>query len=37
MQYQDNFNPTISDEDVFGQIVKEKEFIGYYNLAFCDT
>ncbi|OHE12181.1 MAG: glucose-6-phosphate isomerase [Sulfurimonas sp. RIFOXYD12_FULL_36_11] len=37
MQYQDNFNPTISDEDVFGQIVKEKEFIGYYSLAFCDT
>lgn len=37
MQYQDNFNPTISDEDVFGQIAKEKEFIGYYNLASCDT
>jgi len=37
MHYRDNFNPTISDEDVFGQIVKEKEFIGYYNLASLDT
>jgi len=37
MKYQHNFNPTISDEDVFGEIVKEKEFIGYYNLASADT
>lgn len=37
MKYQHNFNPTISDDDVFGEIVKEREFIGYYNLAFADT
>lgn len=37
MKYQHNFNPTISDEDVFGEIVKEKDFIGYYNLVFADT
>lgn len=37
MKYQHNFNPTISDEDVFGEIVKEKDFIGYYNLVFGDT
>lgn len=33
MQYQHNFNPSISDEDVFGQIEAEKEYIGYYNLV----
>ena len=32
MQYKDNFNPTISDEQIFNDIVKEKESIGYYNL-----
>jgi len=37
MKYQHNFNPTISDEDVFDEINKEKESIGYYNLAFADT
>jgi glucose-6-phosphate isomerase len=36
MKYQHNFNPTISDEDVFNEIVKEKEHIGYYNLVFQD-
>ncbi|MFA5234336.1 MAG: glucose-6-phosphate isomerase [Sulfurimonas sp.] len=37
MKYQHNFNPTISDEDVFGEIVREKEEIGYYNLVHQDT
>ena len=37
MQYKHNFNPTISDEDVFAEIIKEKEQIGYYNLPFQDT
>jgi glucose-6-phosphate isomerase len=37
MKYQHNFNPTFSDEDVFDEINKEKESIGYYNLAFADT
>lgn len=37
MKYQHNFNPTISDEDIFSEIVKEKESIGYYNLVFQDT
>ena len=37
MTYQHNFNPTISDEDVFKEIVKEKESIGYYNLVHQDT
>jgi len=37
MHYTHNFNPTISDEDIFHEIVKEKESIGYYNLPFQDT
>lgn len=37
MKYQDNFNPTISDADVFNEIIKEKENIGYYNLVHQDT
>jgi len=37
VQYKHNFNPTISDEDVFAEIIKEKEQIGYYNLPFQDT
>ncbi len=37
MLYQHNFNPTISDEDIFAEILKEKEEIGYYNLPFQDT
>ena len=32
MKYTHNFNPTISDEDVFGEIQKERQSIGYYNL-----
>ena len=37
MNYKHNFNPTISDEDIFNQIVREKDCIGYYNLVFSDT
>jgi len=37
MKYSHNFNPTISDEDIFNEIVKEKEYIGYYTLPFQDT
>jgi glucose-6-phosphate isomerase len=37
MNYQHNFNPALSDEDIFNQIVKEKDYIGYYNLVFSDT
>jgi len=37
MNYKHNFNPTISDKDVFTQIVKEREEIGYYNLPFQET
>jgi glucose-6-phosphate isomerase len=37
MKYQHNFNPSISDADVFDEIVKEKENIGYYNLVHQDT
>lgn len=37
MNYIHNFNPTISDEDIFSQIEKEKKTIGYYNLVHQDT
>jgi glucose-6-phosphate isomerase len=37
MNYKHNFNPSISDADVFNEIVKEKESIGYYNLVHQDT
>ncbi len=37
MQYKHNFNPTISDETIFAEILKEKEQIGYYELPFIDT
>jgi glucose-6-phosphate isomerase len=37
MNYQHNFNPSISDADVFNEIIKEKETIGYYNLVHQDT
>ncbi len=37
MKYQHNFNPTISDENIFSEIEKEKENIGYYNLVNQDT
>ena len=37
MLYKHNFNPIVSDEDIFTEVVKEKEEIGYYNLPFQDT
>ncbi len=37
MNYQHNFNPTISDTHLFDEITKEKEEIGYYNLVHQDT
>lgn len=37
MIYKHNFNPTISDEEIFSEILKEKESIGYYNLVHQDT
>ncbi len=37
MNYTHNFNPTISDQEVFDEIVQERESIGYYNLPFQDT
>ena len=37
MNYTHNFNPTISDQEVFDEIVQERENIGYYNLPFQDT
>jgi glucose-6-phosphate isomerase len=38
MGYKNNFNPTISDEELFNELVKEKEGeIGYYNLVHQDT
>ncbi|MFT7859435.1 MAG: glucose-6-phosphate isomerase [Sulfurimonas sp.] len=37
MHYRHNFNPTISDEELYEEIVKEKESIGYYTLPQQDT
>ncbi len=37
MNYKNNYNPTISDSQLFEEIIKEKESIGYYNLAHQDT
>ncbi|WP_226966476.1 glucose-6-phosphate isomerase [Sulfurimonas sediminis] len=37
MNYSHNFNPTISDEDIFDEIVKEKSSIGYYTLPLQDA
>ncbi|WP_373034685.1 glucose-6-phosphate isomerase [Sulfurimonas sp.] len=37
MNYKHNYNPSISDADVFNEIVKEKESIGYYNLVHQNT
>lgn len=37
MNYNANFNPRISDSEVFEAIKREKETIGYYNLPFQDT
>ena len=37
MNYQHNFNPSISDTNVFNEIKKEKDSIGYYDLVNQDT
>ncbi|QOP42641.1 glucose-6-phosphate isomerase [Sulfurimonas sediminis] len=37
MKYKNNFNPSISDEVIFDEILEEKKSIGYYNLPFCST
>lgn len=37
MKYDANYNPQISDVEVFDLIKKEKRVIGYYNLPFQDT
>jgi glucose-6-phosphate isomerase len=37
MHYKDNYNPTISDNNIFDAIKEEKENIGYYNLVNQDT
>ena len=36
MHYRDNYNPTISNNNVFDEIKEEKESIGYYNLVHQD-
>jgi len=36
MHYTDNYNPTISNNNVFDEIKEEKESIGYYNLVHQD-
>ncbi len=33
MNYTHNFNPTISDDELFNEIKKERDSIGYYNLV----
>ncbi|PLY10880.1 MAG: glucose-6-phosphate isomerase [Arcobacter sp.] len=37
MNYSANFNPRVSDAEIFESIKKEKQDIGYYNLPFQDT
>jgi glucose-6-phosphate isomerase len=37
MNYRDNFNPTLSNETVFNEILDEKKSIGYYDLVTQDT
>ena len=37
MNYTDNYNPTISNTNLFNKIIEEKESIGYYNLVHQDT
>ena len=34
MRYTHNYNPSISDDEIFLNILEEKEDIGYYNLVF---
>lgn len=37
MLYRNNYNPLLSDEDVFAQIKEERKYIGYYDLVGQDT
>ncbi|NPA59492.1 MAG: glucose-6-phosphate isomerase, partial [Epsilonproteobacteria bacterium] len=37
MNYKHNFNPTISDNELFKEIETERGHIGYYNLVHQDT
>jgi len=37
MHYTDNYNPTISNDNIFNEIKEEKEHIGYYNLVDQDV
>jgi len=37
MNYTNNYNPSISDEELFQSIEQEREYIGYYNLVHQDT
>ncbi|MGB7402354.1 MAG: glucose-6-phosphate isomerase [Arcobacter sp.] len=37
MNYSANFSPRVSDSEIFENIKKEKQDIGYYNLPFQDT
>ncbi|WP_457748073.1 glucose-6-phosphate isomerase [Sulfurimonas sp.] len=37
MTYTHNFNPTLSDESIFNEILQERETIGYYRLPFVET
>lgn len=36
MHYTDNYNPTISNVNIFNEIIEEKKSIGYYNLVHQD-
>ncbi|HIM76142.1 MAG TPA: glucose-6-phosphate isomerase, partial [Campylobacterales bacterium] len=36
MHYTDNYNPTISNANIFNEIIEEKKSIGYYNLVHQD-
>jgi len=37
MHYTDNYNPTISNANIFNEIIEEKKSIGYYNLVHQDV
>ena len=37
MKYEKNFYQIKSNQEIFNDIIKEKETIGYYNLPFQDT
>jgi len=37
MKYEDNFQIAPTKEEIYNELVKEKENVGYYNLVFQDT